>query len=313
MITFDKLKIVTQLNYVNSVCKDQFVINTKKGKVMFYKYEQNKPFYLLLLLNYERRELTIEFSGKILMDNYYQLININNIEDCLLRINELGICKIDVHSILQDSEIVKCDVTRDCELGNIPFQNLIQHIKQNLSNYSKWVAKEFKNEGVIIENIVKTKRYHKRLVIYDKERELQLTSNQDFLNSLLSKETLLSYFNNKVRFELNLNSKSSLRKLLNINNNNIQSVLSSTANPIFAVINEVLNSNHNSIVTDSVRNYEHILFLKECNYNLMLVEAKIRLLSSNKTSIRRAMIPYQRLCSQKDKFVTEVDVRQMLS
>lgn len=313
MITFDKLKIVTHLDYVNNVCKDQFVINTKKGRVIFCKFEQNKPFYLLLLLNYERRELIIEFSGKILMDSYFQLINISNIEDCLLRINKLGICKIDVQSILLNSEIVKCDVTRDCELGNIPFQNLIQHIKQNLSNYSKWVTKTFKDEGMIIENVVKTKRYHKRLVIYDKERELQLTSNQDFLNSLLNKEALLSYFKNKVRFELNLNSKSSVRKLLNINSNNIQSVLSSTANPILSVINEFLNLNNNSIVSDSVRNYEHVLFLKECNYNLRLVEAKIRLLSSNKTSIRRAMIPFKRLCSQKDKFVSEINVRQILS
>lgn len=71
------------------------------------------------MINYQHNELILEFTGKILLDKYPSLINRDNIKDCLSEINKLDICSLDTDAIIQDSEVVKCDVTKDVEFEYI--------------------------------------------------------------------------------------------------------------------------------------------------------------------------------------------------
>ena len=89
----------------------------------------------MVMVNYQHNELILEFTGKILLDNYTSLICTGTAMDCLSQINRLGICHLDVDSIMEDCNVVKCDVTKDIECNQM--QDIITNVRQNLSNYKK--------------------------------------------------------------------------------------------------------------------------------------------------------------------------------
>lgn len=312
MLKFDKMKLVTKINYINDIDYSKFILNSKEDSILYYKYQQERPFYLLVMVNYQYNELIIEFTGKILLDNYTNLINIYTTKDCLAQINRLGICHLNIDSIMNDCNVVKCDVTKDVESNQI--QDITNNIRQNLSNYKKWITRSYQKEGITIENVVKTPKYKKRLIIYDKAKELQTTNNQHFLNAISHPDEMLLYFNNKIRFELNINTMDQIRKLLNIPNNSLLEVLASKANPILSVIDEAIKYNDFQQKKLTLREYEHNLLLKECNYDMSAVEAKVRALSARNTSITRAMKVYKDLYSQiQTKSAHNIDIRALVA
>lgn len=312
MLKFDKMKLVTKIDYINDIDYSKFIVNSKEDNILYYKYQKERPFHLLVMVNYQHNELIIEFTGKILLDNYTNLINIYTAKDCLAQINKLGICHLNIDSIMNDCNVVKCDVTKDVESNQI--QDITNNIRQNLSNYKKWITRSYQKEGITIENVVKTPKYKKRLIIYDKAKELQTTNNQHFLNAISHPDEMLLYFNNKIRFELNINTMDQIRKLLNIPNNSLLEVLASKANPILSVIDEAIKYNDFQQKKLTLREYEHNLLLKECNYDMSAVEAKVRALSARNTSITRAMKVYKDLYSQMQmKTARQIDIRALVA
>ena len=310
MIKFDKMKLITSIDYISDIDSSAFLSVTKFDEVLYYKYQQDKPYSLLIMVDYAHSELVLEFTGKILLDKYSQLINRETIKDSLNNINKLNICRLEVEAILLDSEVVKCDITKDI----VTDINVINStIRQNLTNYRKWAVKSY-NSGMVLENSVSTPRYKKRLVIYNKGKELEKVNNINFINGLTEKEKLLSYFKNKVRFELNINTKRQIRQLLNIPNNNIQNVLNATANPILTVIDEAIKYEPQQQKAQTLRDYEHELLLKDCDYDMVKVEAKVRALSSKNTSITRMMQPYKELYKRlQDNTASTIDIRALVA
>ena len=312
MLKFDKMKLVTKIDYISDIDYSKFILNSKEDSILYYKYQQERPFYLLVMVNYQHNELVLEFTGKILLDNYVNLINIYTAKDCLSQINRLGFCHLNVDSIMEDCNVVKCDVTKDIECS--PIQDITTNVRQNLSNYKKWITRPYHKEGITIENVVKTPRYKKRLIIYDKAKELQSADNRYFLNAVSNPNEILSYFNNKTRFELNINTMDQIRNLLNIPNNSLSAVLASAANPILSVIDEAIKYNDCQHRPMNLRDYEHCLLLKECNYDLNAVEAKVRTLSAKTTSITRVMKVYKDLYNQiQAKSAHNIDIRALVA
>ena len=311
MLKFDKMKIVSKIDDISNINKNMFTSNAKGGNLLYYKYLQSKPFYLLILVDYLKNELVIEFSGKILLDNYKDLININSIRQCINEINKLGICTINMDGIIYHAYVVKCDVTKDVPIDN--FHAIIGQIRQTLSNYRKWTCRDYAN-GVVLENTVKTPKYKKRLIIYEKENELQRASNDDFLSAVTNREDLLNSFKGIVRFELNINTMAQIRSLLNIESTSLMAVLLSAANPILEVVNQAIKEFVPQKQCDNLRDYERSLLLKECGYDLVAVEAKVRELISKNTPIKRVMQPYAELY-QRLKGATNVgtDIRLLVS
>lgn len=290
MITFDKLKIITDISNISNLNAKMFIASTKNDEVLYYKYQQERPYYLLLMVDYLHGQLVIEFTGKILLDKYTSLISKETIRDCLLQIMRMGICHIDIDKILTCSYVTKCDVTKD--VMTTDYEYIVSYIRQNITNYKKWVIKGYRG-GISLENVCKTARYRKRLIIYDKAKELQKADNANFLCVVTNRKQILSYFEDKVRFELNVNTMAQIRNLLNIADNDLQTVLSATANPILSVLDEAVTYCNPQRRKQTLRDYEHELLLKDCDYDLRRVEAKVRALSSANTSIKRVMQPYK--------------------
>lgn len=304
------MKLITSIDYISSINTKQFVAVTKYNDVLYYKYHQESPNSLLIMVDYAHNELVVEFTGKILLDNYPRLISNETIDKCLQNINRLGICRLDVEAILHDSEVVKCDVTKDIECD---LKTLTNTIRQNITNYFKWNIKGYGN-GIVIENVVSTPRYKKRLAIYDKGNELRKATNINFINSLENSCNIIDYYQNKIRFELNINTKQQIRQLLNLPNNKLDNVLLSKANPILTVIDEAIKYESPLNRPLSVRDYERRLLLKDCDFDLVKVEAKLRSLSSKNTSIKRLMQPYKDLYKQINLINTpSVNVRSLVA
>lgn len=311
MNSYDKIKIITNINYIQNINTKAFNATLKDDEVIYYKYKQESPYNLIIIVNYQHNELSIEFTAKILLDDYYKLINRDTIHSCFRQINSLGICSLDFDKILNNSIVVKCDYTKDIIFNNL--SEITKAVRANLKNYTKWVIKEYRG-GISIENIAKTPRYKKRLTIYDKGKELKKSNNYNFLNTISNQDYLIKYFENKIRFELNINSMEQLRKLLNIPDNTLINVLNSSCNPILTVIDESIKFGDTAPIQKiSLKDYERLLLIKECDNDIVKVEAKIRSLVPKNTSITLKMKPYRELCNGLNNVIEHLDLRKLVS
>jgi len=267
MITFDKIKIVTKMDYIEIGNENVFEKRENKHKnSTIFVYNQGKPYSLFVHLTPALNKAVIEFSGKILLDNYPKLISFETINQCLQNINRLGFCKLQIEDIINDSELVKCDITKDIEL-NLK-SNIKKVIISQLSNQQKFITRKYSTTGYTVNKDVKTKKYQLRLSLYDKHEELLISGNSDFLNLLVDPKTIINYFEKKYRIETNLITKVQIRKYLGLADNTLVNALKSNANPLLEIFNQIFDSNLKDITGESkTRNlydYESLNQLKDC-------------------------------------------------
>lgn len=125
---------------------------------------------------------------------------------------------------------------------------------------------------------------------------MRLAENRDFLDLLSDADALLDYFKNKVRFEINLNSKQAIRSTLNIEDTSISEILNSNRNPIYDFINEVTDESVYSCC--SLKERKDLAFLNDCDMDIKTVEYEIRKYASKGTHISQAIKPYKVLLSK---------------
>lgn len=92
MITLDKLKFTSNLKNITILDESKFDVKTKDGVVKEMSFTMTEPYELYVEADYQSYELVIEFTAKVLRENYPQLINKENIRQCLDNINALGFC-----------------------------------------------------------------------------------------------------------------------------------------------------------------------------------------------------------------------------
>lgn len=295
MLTFDKLKIVVKsINYIGNINTNKFNTIIKDNVVTEYQYKQIAPYLLYIEKDITDNELVIEFSGKILGVNYPDLINRENIRQCLDNINALGICSLDVDGILHHGKIVKADVTKDVELGDMT--NLTKELLSCIKNNERYNA-TCEGGNFIVEKKVKTKNRKLRLTIYDKEKEMSLVDNQRWLSSLgeAEAEQINMYFHNKVRFEMNLNSIKAIMDGLRISDNSISSVLASETNPIMPFLDKVLVDNAEARNIKSILDVARLALMEKYEYDMKAIERAIIPYKSPKTNLSQVMKPYHLL------------------
>lgn len=295
MITFDRIKLVAGMGLISFSPADFMMIPDRYGNY-YYKYIQEHPFLLTIMVNERRNEFVIEFTGKILRDDYHKLINLETIHQCLSTINHLGICELDVDGIVRSAEVFRCDVTKDVEC---PFSmtDVKKHLKACITNYDKWLFQNCENNGLELFNNATTPKHRKRLILYDKEKELHKVNNRDFMDWVNDKDNLESHFKRKVRFELNLRTKAQVRQFLDIHDNKLMTVLHSTANPILTVYDLAINEDRTSTTTVYGKP-DKLALLEQCGYDLQAVEMRIRATMSKTSSIGRKMEPYRKLLQE---------------
>lgn len=291
MLKFDKIKIVSDISNIEIYDEDVFEKILKNGVLAELRYRIENPYYLYVEVDYLENELVIEFTSKILGKKYPMLISEETIMSCFAEINSnLGFSiKSD---LMMESEVVKCDITSDIVWEGIP--NLTHYVRNNLTNYQKYICRRMKNGNFVVEKNVSTSQYKKRMVIYDKGTEMALSSNRGFLNCYFDGE---NPFVGKCRFELNLNSKKQVRSSLNISDCSLRAVLTSTQNPILDFLSEVLSDEETKVDVSDWKSYQMWLVLKDCDYDLQKVEAKMRQYYAKGNNFAKIMKPYREILS----------------
>ena len=302
MIKFDKIKIVSSIENVKSLNEDVFENRVKDGCIVEQRYTMMSPYYLYIEADYPEQELILEFTGKILKDDYKDLIHINNIHTCLSNINDLVLCDLNIDGILTDGEIVKADVCLDVDYPDC--KALTKSLRANVSNFNKYLARTI-GDNFVIEKNVQTKSYKRRLTIYDKAKEIQNAGNRGFLSTLDNPQLLLDYFDGKIRFELNLNSKEQIRKSLNIYDTSIGAVLNSTSTPIWDLLDNALVEADGEIICTDIGELKNKLLLDFCGNDLAKVEALLRNYYSKGTHISQVMKPYRALAAKLAENLTQ--------
>lgn len=298
MISLDKIKIVAPLKAVTIVDESKFEVRVKRGveASKSYTYTQTTPFLLYVEVDYEKGESVLDFTGKILFDKYPKLINAETFNLCIDMINNMGFCAIDKDVIRKYGRVCVVDVTKDVRLQDA--SGLSEWLRINISNHRKYLARHIGN-NLVIEKNVRTRGYKRRLTVYDKEKELQRAENRDFISCLHDQDSLLSYFKGKVRFEYNLNSMEAIRRTLNIQDTSIDEILSSTANPIYNFIDEVITEDSKEAGVElSWTDRKNLALLRDCDMDMAKVEAEIRKYASKGTHISQVLKPYKALMSR---------------
>lgn len=289
MLKFDKIKLVTNIDNVKITNNDAFDSIIRDGIVVSQKFHQESPYLIMIKLDYIANEAVIEFTGKVLKSNYKNLISIDTIRQCFDSINEMGICLIDVEGVMMNAQVVKCDVTKDVEGLNI--KQVTSYIKSHLSSFQAYQCRKMRNGNLIIEKNVTSKKIMKRLTIYDKGKEMTRANNMRFSNECGCTDD----FEGVCRFEMNLNTKEQIRNALMIEDTGLMSVLSSSANPIYDFMTEVISPSRENISLPDKKSYMAMLVLKDNDYDLEKVEAKMRAFHPRGTSIPKIMEPFRQV------------------
>ena len=292
VIKLDKLKIVVNEKYITNINEDVFTTIIKNGQIVEYRYEQQYPYLLYIEKDLIEHELVIEFTGQILQEQYPLLISKDTIRQCLESINKLVICHINVPEILQNSVVVKADVSHDVCCGS--YQQLISTLKTSVKNHNKYLSRVIHGTFVIEKNVVSRSR-KVRMTIYDKAAEMQLKANQEYLNRLCNQDEVTEYFKDKVRFELNLNSMEQIRKHLNIHDTMLYNVLHAAANPIVEFIDKAFVLEEPAPIDMKLRDVERLALLESVDGDMTKLEMIVRQHSSPKSHISQLMQPYRNL------------------
>lgn len=292
MITFDKLKLVANIDAIEVIDENAFQGQVVGGRQVSLKYYQEEPFILMIKVDYLEREVVVEFCGKVLGKDYPKLISADTIRTCFDNINALGFCHLDVDAMM-DADVVKADVTKD--VRGIDTGRLTSYLGSHISNYKLYLTRKFKNGNLVIEKNVVSRKAKKRMTIYDKAIEMDKAKNKSFVEV----NQLEHAFDDTSRFELNLNSKEQVREALHLTDNRLKNVLTSTASPIREFVEKVIEPTNDPVHLSDKKEYVTMLVLKDCDYDLEKVEAKMRELYQNKgTNFKKVMEPYRSMMNK---------------
>lgn len=299
MIKLDKVKIITNLDYVTYFNEEKFEKTIKNKRVEKYTFHQKTPYSLFIGLDILANELILEFTGKILKDDYPKLINKDTIQQCFEEILKMGVCSFDVEAVMANHYVCKVDVCCDFDCKDIA--EVSTFIKSNIRSYNRYTAKRLFNGNFIVERNVTTKGRKRRLTLYDKSKELMQSANRAFRATLADEGAVIDYFTDKARFEMNLNSMEQIRESFGVEDTTLQTILDSESNPIVRFLDEVLEDDSMAAQHSARRDYINELILADCGYNLERVEATMRRFYAPGTKMRQVMQPFRELLIQISK------------
>lgn len=266
------------------------------------KFYQKSP-NLMIKVDYENQEVIVEFTGKILGNRYPELISLQTIEQCFRNIESLGFCKFNI-ALIMEGDVVSCDVTKDIMYGEVA--KIHTYIQSHISNFNRYICRAFKNGNLVIEKNVTTKKIKKRMTIYNKETEMSQSANRKFVED----NALEGAFKGKCRFEMNLNSKEQIRQSLHIQDTSLISVLSASGNPIIDFLREAVRHEDSDSHCSDWKSYQRYLVLKDCDFDLKKVDAKIRSLYKRGTNFSDVLRPYRetyaKLCKSDSDFFPKI-------
>lgn len=297
ILTFDRIKIKSNYKYLlNTKVKfsERYHPRSKELIMSLYnsKDDTNLSYNLYIAVYYPKQTLTIEFSSKILNEKYPDLISKETIKECLININKLNICEIDVDNILLEGVITSVDITHDANL--VLNDEVLSTLNSQVSNYRRFKWAHYEKEGITFSKDVKSKDCMEIMTLYNKEKEICTSHNKEFVNSLSKPQQIIDYFKGKTRFEITLNSPQKIMSYLNINDTKLFSVLNSNANPILNQFDRVFGNTSTTIkikepAFDNYEDWSMKILIESYKGDLKQLEQDIRDKFSSRSGASKRM------------------------
>lgn len=278
-IQCDTIKIRTNYKYLleekiafnitNSATK-----NIEIGRWYNTKHNPSIPFNVYIATNYIHQTLEIEFSSKILLERYPELISKYTIRQCLENLNKLGICTIDVDGVLNNGWVINAHITKDVDLRLT--DDVLNSLNQNVSNYRRFKWEHYDHKGITFtKDVVYGKE---QIYVYNKYKEL-LSQSRKFIDSLSNRNEIMDYFDGKTRFEIRLESVAQIKEQLGVSNriedffNAIDSAVREQFDRVFDVTARPLDT---SKCKKGWNEWSTAIVLDYFNYNLKRIDQALR-------------------------------------
>jgi hypothetical protein len=267
-----------------------------KTEYKLYKEYKNLGITKINLIEHEfGYNGEIEFSAKILKEDYFDLININNIEKVIENVNGKG---ISFNENFVNGELHRIDVANLLKMDNSIdiYLSVLQSYKSN----HKYDVKPYKYQGIQFVRDVTTNERKDRLICYDKYREIKRDKRlTDYIN--------INDFYNHLKVESNLRHFLQMRKYFKTDNKKIKLIDALNSNiPVnFNFLKDVTNMNFqfelllkdtegkNLTESEKWKGRERIIEL--CNRDAKLIRKYIRSKYSGKSKPTRAYKLYSEL------------------
>ena len=298
-ITFDRVKIKSNYKYLLSTkvkFNETFHSRSRELTGLFYssKDDINIPYNLYIAISYPKQTLTLEFSSKILKENYPHLISKDTIKECLTNLNKLNICEIDIDKILLNGVVTSVDVTYDIDF--VLKDEVLSALNSQVNNYRRFKWTHYDKEGITFTKDVKSKDCSETITLYNKEKEICTSHNKNFLNSLSRPNSIIDYFKKKTRFEITLDTPKKIMKYLNLTDTKIFSVLNSDTNPILTQFDRIFDnstSNIPNITFDDYESWAMKIILERYKSDLKLLEQDVRSKFSSRSGATKRMKKFE--------------------
>lgn len=282
-LTFDTIKI--KCNYkclTNKILKFNKVYNNKTGELNSEYYNSKDdsqiPYNLYIAVSYVHKTLTLEFSSKVLLQDYPKLISKHTIYQSLENIAKLGICELDIDSILNTGCFTRLDITTDKNL--LLTKSVLDVLNSSVKNYKRFNWEHYENDGITFHKDVKSRDCKECITLYNKQKELlNNTRNGLFLKQLPNSNDIYDFFKDKTRFEITLSTQSKIKEYLDIHDTKISTVLNSISNPVLYQFERIFGISEKQEHEHEFNEYDELcmsLLIKSCDNDMKLVEQKIR-------------------------------------
>ena len=289
-----------------------------------YKLTAKKPLGLKdIVLNQTSGNVTVEMSAKILKEKYFSLININTIENALENINASGLIQINVPESVENAQVLRCDVTTDLHIEDIPrYLRSLAAYKVN----QKYDCKVYPS-SVVFDRKVTTKALKEYQIFYCKATDMKKKDRE------LLKYVSIKDAKNVLRCETKCGNFQQIRNAIEGTNLSLLSVLESKGNPNLKIFNritqEIDETDYNNIqdfktLIEMKQTYKHkdiqkeiamVSILKMCNNDIELV--KVYLATNSTANNSRLLQQFKARLKAKNEFdsgkTIENDIQEIRS
>lgn len=286
-LKFDTIKLVTKKNYLLSIdetlCKYDIDPSTGDIKSVEFNSQKNRksiPFELYIYANHESGKMTIEFSSKLLLNDYPKLISQETLSQCLHNIKRIGVASLDVDSIIEDCCFTKLHIARDIDFELTP--EILDRLNLCTGNYRRYKWNRY-NDAILFYKDVKSADCKEAITVYNKGKEILLPKNSAFLKMVNDAKGIKEYFDGKTRFEVQLNNKRKIQKELGINDTSVKTVMGVNRNILLAQFDKIftesaksINANPDTLSINTLLEYGMLNTIRYYKGDLKKIEQEIK-------------------------------------
>ena len=217
MIRLDRLKISIPNEYIQADLRGCYFEKNIRIKeedappIITYElkdqYRNTGVSYVKIYGDYT----VIDLTGKILKGNYFDMININTIEQALENIGNEAIRISNISQAIDTGKVLLLDVTNNLVVNDIEKNIKVMASQRYKQNYE---LELYKTQALVLRNRNKTSNM--RTIFYDKQSELKKQGKG------ILKYINLEDFRNVLRCETNIRKLKDIRRLLNVGGKDIK-------------------------------------------------------------------------------------------